>query len=139
MSISKITIKKNLNIRNIAILGIITSIIIFLFYSPGSLKINDKPIDSFEGVIQAVLPTVSFIGCIFTAFVSSSGIPGEYENGRNQLVLIRGIKQPVYHLNILLGNIVSSFIYYIILFIPIMVISFRYSNDVEIYKMVLLF
>lgn len=139
MSISRITVKKNLNIRNLIIVGIISLIITFLFFSPGSLMINNEPIDSFKGVISVAIPMITFIGCIFSTFISSSAIPGEYEKGRNQLVLIRGIKQSVYHFNILIGNIISSVIYYIILFIPIVVSTFRYSNNVEFYKMIVLF
>lgn len=139
MSISKIMVKKNLSIRNLVIVGVISAVITLLFFSPGSMMINEKPIDSFDGVISVAIPMITFVGCIFSTFVSSSAIPGEYEKGRNQLVLIRGIKQPIYHFNILLGNIISSAIYYIILFIPIVVSSFRYSNNVNFYKIIILF
>ena len=139
MSITKAIIRKNLQVKNFIIVGVLAVILSFLFYSPGGIAINNKPIDSFEGALSMLLPITMFLGCIIATFVSAGSIPSEYESSRNHLVYIRGIKQPVYHLGIMLGNIISSLIYYIIIYIPVLIVALRYESDVNLLKLIGLF
>ncbi|HHX70151.1 MAG: hypothetical protein WAO56_11175 [Miniphocaeibacter sp.] len=136
MTISKIITRKNLKFKNL-IIGIIISLLLgFLFYGSGTLTINDKPINSFDGAISTLLPITMFFSSVIATFVSANSIPDEYNNKRNQLIYIRGIKQVEYHLKITLGNIMSSVFFMAILFIPVLIIGFRYDNNINLLKLI---
>ncbi|WP_100065548.1 hypothetical protein [Miniphocaeibacter massiliensis] len=139
MSIAKIIARKNLSSKNFIIVGILALILSFLFYSPESILINGKPINGFKEVFPILLSIIVFFGCIIATFISAGSIPSEYESSRNHLVYIRGIKQPVYHLNMMLGNVFSSIMYYLIIYIPVVIVAIKYKSDVNLLKLVVLF
>lgn len=139
MSISKIITRKNLKLKNLIIGLILSTLLGFLFFNPGALTINDKPVNSFKGAISTLLPVTMFFSSVIATFISANSIPDEYNNKRNQLIYIRGIKQPEYHLKITLGNIVSSVFFMAILFIPVIVVVLRYGNNINLFKLIAVF
>ncbi|QQK06974.1 hypothetical protein [Miniphocaeibacter halophilus] len=139
MSISKIITRKNLKLKNLTIALIIGALLVFLFFSPGALTINGKPINSFEGAISTLLPVTMFFSSVIATFISANSIPDEYNKKRNQLIYIRGIKQPEYHLKISLGNIISSVFFMALLFIPVIVVGVRYGDNINLIKLIGMF
>jgi len=98
----------------IAIIGIVFAALITSGNS--SVMVGNTSITGYEGLLPVSLVLVGITAGALAIALSLSTIPNEYSRSTSHLIWIRGIKQPIYHASLALGNIISSLMVLTIMF-----------------------
>ncbi|SFC53586.1 hypothetical protein [Butyrivibrio sp. YAB3001] len=85
----------------------------------GSLTVGGRSINDYHVLLPILINVLNFLNGAIALAISCSTIPLEYERRTSHLIWSRGISQGRYHMSLTVGNLVTSWISGIILYMTL--------------------
>lgn len=117
------SLKEKIRNKSLYIISAISVLMITFLLLCGNFSVNNKPITTFDGLIDIAITLAGFFSSILAIMLSIQTIPNEFERKTTHLVLIRGIKKYEYMLSLTMSNIIISLLGLCIIYIGIIIFA----------------
>lgn len=124
MEIALNVIREKIRKKMLYITTILGIIVVAIFSSgTGTLSVGGKSLSDYYVLVPVLINVLNFLNGAIALAISCSTIPQEYERRTSHLIWSRGVSQSRYHMSLTAGNVVSSWISGIILYVTLAVFA----------------